>query len=141
MLLERREGRHQRFSEESWDSKHSLTPPCLDRNLQGRCSSLVVFQPVRKWLGKSCATYLKVKAKILGGLGWSQSQDCLVELSYSSSNSGLQGVKQELDSCLFHPSNKPQPLEGAGDIQDAVEISLGKSRKPVRNLTSFAFSD
>lgn len=42
----------------------------------------------------------------------------------------------------FHSTDWPQPPKGSGSSSlDPVEISLGKSHKPVRNLTSFAFSD
>lgn len=51
------------------------------------------------------------------------------------------GRRREPALCSFHSTDKPQPQKGAGSCWDAVEISLGKSHKPVRNLTSFAFSD
>lgn len=44
-----------------------------------------------------------------------------------------------LHCLLFPPQTGPSLRLGSG--LDAVEISLGKSHKPIRNLTSFAFSD
>ena len=68
----------------------------------------------------------------------------LSEVLYWNSASSWPALPEKTEAACtacFHSTDKPQPPKGTGSRPDAVEISLGKSHKPVRNLTSFAFSD